>query len=1086
MRRRSNLLGLVGMLVIMLGFIVVPTVGWAAYGDLLTTINSGGLSQPAKIAVDSANGDVYVTDAGNKKVNKYDKSGNYNAAFSLSVSGTPVGIAVTANNILVGDDTNNCVWIYNKSTGALADLTGTVTSHKLGGASGTSVSMPNTIAIDPIGHIFVVDGDNDKVYIYNVTGMLNSSFGASGSATSSGTTINLYNPSGIAFADSTVSGTSVTQRFYIGDQGNFRVQKLSYVYNSATTAITTAPTYASLTVGTGRGDSFGKFLRVSDVAWDNALSRLLVVDSLQMVAQIFTSAGIPITPNAALNYSGTSVQGNMNIPTGIALDAKNQKVYTANNQGFNLAVFTSADGNVPAMTITSPASAGEEPCTPTYTVNFGGTDSDSASVTASLYYYNTATPTNKILFSTQTLAVTGGAYNGSAIMDLVGIGPNYLPAGIYGVYGEVMDSTYNRANNTAAGTISIINVPGQGNYTCTMAALFGPGDATDSDNDGLKNADEINGTHNAAYGNAPTDPYNADSDGDGLDDGVEEGQVILSSNTTVTLTGGSTVTLNPNSADTDGGGTSDGIEIVKGTSPTTGTDDLVVASSAQDQICEYFIGDPQLLDSVITLMNSSAGNIVVDLDFYNLNGTLNKTVPGILVKPLQLVTKNPYTDYGISDGSVEVRATSSAIRGDLTRTRKYYLDPLIYDNGAGFNMSLPSESGTTQYLGEYIDTGAAGYRFLGTIYIKNWTDSTANVTVKYSDGEVNANPLVEKTYILAGHETKVIRPKDEVTYKQGALIATSDKPITVAFYVERWNATDPLTYDVCYGEKAIPTLYTQAYTSLWCDTTTYYALTDAPHAGGWLDKKYDYNYRFINYFYMHNFSQTDSIDVTVKFNDMSGNLVLTKTYTLPPNGQKNIRPMTEGANNLWTVIANPAIPLVVQGTAEISATGPFSCMNWIQRLNVSSFSYDAGTLKYRNGGAAVNLMDYSYLVPVDFAPATTHYVSSYYDWANSAASYPNDFIDWVFTYNPSATDTANLTVTYYNPDGTVNLTKSGTGCSIGPHKNLAWKPFGTQAATHTGSIKIESDQPFVGFTYYQRWRYNDFGLFDYAIGRPLW
>src|SRR5512135_2061563 len=179
---RSTLLYLAAVVVAALGLLAGPSAGWAAYGDFVG--NVGTLSQPAKVAVDSATGDVYVTDAGAKSVKKYDKSGNLVTAFTLNVNYVPVGIAVNSTNIFVGDDTNDCVWIYNKS-GTLADLLGTGGTHKLGGGSNYwKIKMPNTVAVAPTGHIFVVDGDSDKVYIYDRKGYFLYRFGSSGATTS--------------------------------------------------------------------------------------------------------------------------------------------------------------------------------------------------------------------------------------------------------------------------------------------------------------------------------------------------------------------------------------------------------------------------------------------------------------------------------------------------------------------------------------------------------------------------------------------------------------------------------------------------------------------------------------------------------------------------------------------------------------------------------------------------------------------------------------------------------------------------------------------------------------------------------------
>ena len=81
--------------------------------------------------------------------------------------------------------------------------------------------------------------------------------------------------------------------------------------------------------------------------------------------------------------------------------------------------------------------------------------------------------------------------------------------------------------------------------------------ASDPDGDGISTADETSGVQNAFDG-APTDPNNADSDGDGIDD-KEEGQAGGGADGFVT---------DPNSADTDGDGYADPFEIAQGSDPT--------------------------------------------------------------------------------------------------------------------------------------------------------------------------------------------------------------------------------------------------------------------------------------------------------------------------------------------------------------------------------------------------------------------------------------------------------------------------------------------------------------------------------------
>jgi hypothetical protein len=80
--------------------------------------------------------------------------------------------------------------------------------------------------------------------------------------------------------------------------------------------------------------------------------------------------------------------------------------------------------------------------------------------------------------------------------------------------------------------------------------------ATDTDGDGLTDAQESTGSENDHYANRPTDPMKADTDGDGLDDGAE-------------IQRGT----DPWDPDTDDGGVADGTEVDRGTDPLQAADD---------------------------------------------------------------------------------------------------------------------------------------------------------------------------------------------------------------------------------------------------------------------------------------------------------------------------------------------------------------------------------------------------------------------------------------------------------------------------------------------------------------------------------
>ncbi len=892
--RKLNLLLLAGVLAITLGIMTSPSAGWAAYGGWLSSISSGSLNQPAKVAVDKTNGTVYVTDAGNKMVKRYTRDVNtgaytYDASFSLTVSGTPVGLAVTDEYIFVGDDTNDCVWVYNKN-GAFDDCYYTGTTHKLDGlGSNWKIKMPNTIAVAPSGHIFVVDGDSDKVNMYNAAGGYAGTFGTSGltSATDGGTTIYMYYPSGIAFGTSAANSPSngfTTTTFYVGDQGNNRIKKLTYVYNTAQKYIYTMPTF-SANIGT-KVDSFGNFLRLSDLSYDSTYSYLLALDSLQMVAQELDASGTPLTPNAALNYnSGTGlVQTDLNVPTGITYDSVFKKFYVASNQSASVEVFSAQKGNSPTISITDPVSAQTWPCasTPTfYTVNFNGTDQDSGSETVDVYYYDQSTPSNKILIATKTPSVSGTNYNGSVTFDMVGVWPNYVKPATYKFYAEVRDTDGNTNNATSAGTVAITAV--NGNYTCAQKTKLDPnGTSPDADNDGLTNDEEINGTRNTAFSNAPTDPNDPDSDHDGLADGLEE----------------ITYASNPNNVDTDGGGVSDGVEVAKGTNPAAGNsgDDL---TSIQDLVGDYFVDGVQHFQTWIDITNpSTTTNAVVDLVFYNLNGSINLKAPAAYyLKPNQTVRFFPKATYDVSEGSVEIRTNVPALKADYVRARENALKYYSLDSGGSINFWRPADKASTLWSPTYND-GASRWR--SWVYVKNWSDTPAHITTNFydlsnplqhltwpTDYYTGVNPSGTQyhdgpaTYVLNPHETVIINPLSvygdwpnasgnpsmgaAAHYGQGFCEVFSDNAtVTANMYTDRmnlqyYNAADP-AYQCWDYSFLIP------FSSV-ASTASYYPQMNTEVA------------RYKPFLYIGN-PNSSTLTGTVKFYNIFGTNVLTRNFSI--------------------------------------------------------------------------------------------------------------------------------------------------------------------------------------------------------------
>ena len=1083
--RRLGLFCLAGLLVVVFGISLSPAKSWAAYGDFITTFPNqtsvaGALLQPTKIAVDPANGNVYVTDdEGNvNNVKEYDKNGNFLSKFVIN--GTPVGIAVDANNIFVGDSTNKCVWIYDK-TGALTNLSGT-NGNKLPApvapAPSSVISFPDAIAVAPSGQIFVVDGDNDGVLIYNADGTYNAFFGGSGS-----TTGYFYFPSGIAFANSSVSGSSVTQYFYVGDQGNYRVQKWYYVYNNTTNAITTAPTYYQ-TIGS-EGDGFGQFLRVNDVAFDNT-HRLIILDSLQMVGQIFQNASLYTSSSnpcrnasnyVALNYCVSSVAGNLNTPTGMAVYMGDQttppRVYVANNQSKDISVFTTQDGNIPTITITNPTSA-VVPCTATYTIQFSGTDADSTAETVKLYYYNTNSPTVKTLFSTQAITVTSGTFSGSATLDLVGTFPNFMMAGTYGIYAEVSDENNNigTADSGPSGTVGITNVAGEGKYTCSMVAKWGDGLTTDTDGDGLSNADEINGTYNTAFGNAPTDPTNADTDGDGLDDGVEEGVVPLNSNKTIPInyTGplvdanGKLINhTNPNAKDTDGDGVSDAVEIAKGTDPTNGSDGML---SETDVDCAYFIDGTNNWESILGLLNASPNPLVADLIFYKLDGTIAATVQAVKFGNNASMKLSPST-YGATEGSVEIRTTQGPA---LAGFRASYLQDIygggVYDTGYG---SALTYSPATHVYVPYMDSGA--WRFQGYANLKNVTNGTINVTATYSlttnaSGTVLNPPTVTtKAYTLLPHETLHLDPAVEAAPGEVIISFDSDTPKSLVgtYYENRYNASNSNVWD--YGQEE-PMGVSPS-------TVSYCSLFDS---GAWRFKGW--------YSIMNPGINTVAANPVVSFNLTTSGTSLSNLVGFYTKSISSMIPGSYYTQRLESDMLTPDTTRTPTPTGTIPNPNPGEGTFKV----TSDVPVFADLVNFRYNATNTSVYDYGFAVPNPSTSSPKLY-GAYFDDSDT-----DRYKTWLQVGNPSETATVTVIASFYDANGnllpaTLSPAQNPYTITIAPRGLASFRPrdCGLDEPYRIGSVTLAATGGnIIGYLLAQKWDIDgNQNLYDYSYAYNL-
>lgn len=138
---------------------------------------AGFFSFPQNIATDDL-GNVYVTDLGNMRVQKFNNNGVFLNAWGSSGSGSgqfksPAGIAIFDDSVFVVDSQLHRVQKF--------DLEGTfITKWGSEGPNAGEFLLPNGIAVGNNGTVYVVDTGNARIQKFTSDGVFVSEFGVSG------------------------------------------------------------------------------------------------------------------------------------------------------------------------------------------------------------------------------------------------------------------------------------------------------------------------------------------------------------------------------------------------------------------------------------------------------------------------------------------------------------------------------------------------------------------------------------------------------------------------------------------------------------------------------------------------------------------------------------------------------------------------------------------------------------------------------------------------------------------------------------------------------------------------------------------
>lgn len=272
-----------------------PAAGFAAEAPAVTVLGSlsGELRAPGQMALDSGRV-LYVADAQRRGVARFDKNGSYLGL--IPVSGVVRGVACTSDGrIVVSHD--GFVHLYTAS-GAPA-----------GALSGYGFGLPNGIACDPAGNIYVADSKANQVAVFNASGLFVSAFGAKGTGPGQ------FNfPTDLAYEVE-------SQQLAVADTMNNRIQ--FFDASGAFKRVIGSPAKLSGPL---------RFTYPQGIAFDYANgARMYVADAFQSSVQVIELGPLP----RFLSYLGAfgTAPGELQHPSDLVFDAASSELLVSDTSG---------------------------------------------------------------------------------------------------------------------------------------------------------------------------------------------------------------------------------------------------------------------------------------------------------------------------------------------------------------------------------------------------------------------------------------------------------------------------------------------------------------------------------------------------------------------------------------------------------------------------------------------------------------------------------------------------------------------------------------------------------------------------------
>jgi sugar lactone lactonase YvrE len=179
------------------------------------------LNRPRGVAAD-AEGNVYVADTANHRIQKFDRDGRFLSQWGSQGSDSdqfsqPYGVAAdAAGNVYVADTANHRIQKFSQNGNFLGQWGGR------GNGEG-EFFFPRDVATDAAGNVYVADTGNHLIQMFDQDGRFLSQWGGEGSSRG-----RFYQPYGVV--------TDAAGTIYVADTGNRRIQKFqvsSFVLDDA-------------------------------------------------------------------------------------------------------------------------------------------------------------------------------------------------------------------------------------------------------------------------------------------------------------------------------------------------------------------------------------------------------------------------------------------------------------------------------------------------------------------------------------------------------------------------------------------------------------------------------------------------------------------------------------------------------------------------------------------------------------------------------------------------------------------------------------------------------------------------------------